>query len=251
MFENKEGSRVPDATLFRVGEGEPQKVSSSELFKGRRVVVFALPGAFTPTCSTYHVPGYDALAEEFRRKGVDAVYCLSVNDPEVLAAWRDAEGAGEVEFLSDGNAEFTRKLGMDFDQSEKGRGTRSWRYSMLVDDGVITKMFVEPEKEGDPFEVSDALTMLRYLNGGEFQPKYAFVFARHGCPYCARAFELLERHGYRYDVVWIQEDFSFLGLQAVGESDRTPLIFIGGRRIGGSEELEKFLDESEAVRSAS
>jgi peroxiredoxin len=150
---------------------EWKDLTSEEIFKGKRVVVFSLPGAFTPTCSTSHLPRYEELFEEFKAQGVDQIVCLSVNDAFVMYQWGKAQGAKNVFLLPDGNGEFTRKMGMLVDKSNLGFGMRSWRYSMVVDDGEIEQMFVEPDYGDncptDPFEVSDADTMLKYLKSKE------------------------------------------------------------------------------------
>lgn len=169
-------NQVPDVTFktrFRdesIGGDNPFKwydLTTDELFAGKKVIVFSLPGAFTPTCSTSHLPRYEALYAEFQSLGVDAVVCLSVNDAFVMYQWGLKQGAKNVFLLPDGNGEFSRKMGMLVDKSNLGFGMRSWRYSMLVDDKVIKKAFVEPEFGDncptDPFEVSDADTMLGYL----------------------------------------------------------------------------------------
>lgn len=146
---------------------EWKDLSSDDVFKGRNVVVFSLPGAFTPTCSTSHLPRFEELYDEFKAQGVDAVVCLSVNDAFVMYQWGVAQGAKNVFLLPDGNGEFTRKMGMLVDKSNLGFGMRSWRYSMFVENGEITKMFSEEGYSDncatDPFEVSDADTMLEYL----------------------------------------------------------------------------------------
>ena len=146
---------------------EWKDVNSFELFKDKRVVLFSLPGAFTPTCSTSHLPRYEELYSQFQDQGVDAVICLSVNDAFVMYQWGLSQNVKNVFLLSDGNADFTRKMGMLVEKSNLGFGMRSWRYSMLVDDGLITKQFVENGFEDncptDPFDVSDADTMLGYL----------------------------------------------------------------------------------------
>ncbi len=150
---------------------EWKDLTSANIFKGKTVVVFALPGAFTPTCSTNHLPRYEALHDEFKAHGVDQIICLSVNDAFVMYQWGKAQGAQKVFLLPDGNGEFTRKMGMLVDKANLGFGMRSWRYSMLVVDGTIEKMFVEPQFDDncptDPYEVSDADTMLNYLKGLE------------------------------------------------------------------------------------
>ena len=142
-------------------------VTSDDLFQGKRVVLFALPGAFTPTCSSTHLPGYEEHYEDFKALGVDEIICLSVNDAFVMFQWGQNMGTKKVRLLPDGSAKFTRAMGMLVDKDNLGFGMRSWRYSMLVDDGEIKKMFVEPGHRDncpdDPFEVSDARTMLAWL----------------------------------------------------------------------------------------
>lgn len=144
-----------------------QDVATKEIFAGKRVVLFALPGAFTPTCSSTHVPGYDAKYDQILAQGVDEVICLSVNDAFTMFKWGNDLGVKNVFLLPDGNGEFSRKMGMLVDKSNLGFGFRSWRYSMVVNDGEIEKLFVEPgladNAAGDPFEISDADTMLAYL----------------------------------------------------------------------------------------
>lgn len=164
-------TRVRNETLEGPNPFEWKDVSTDDIFKGKKVVVFSLPGAFTPTCSTSHLPRYEELNEEFKGQGVDQIICLSVNDAFVMFQWGKSQGAENVFLLPDGSGEFTRKMGMLVNKDNLGFGMRSWRYSMLVDDGEIKKMFVEPGFEDncptDPFEVSDADTMLNYLKSGE------------------------------------------------------------------------------------
>ncbi len=160
-------TRVRNEALGGPNPFEWKDLSTDEIFKGKRVVVFSLPGAFTPTCSTSHLPRYEELYDKFKALGVDSVVCVSVNDAFVMFQWGKAQGANNVFLLPDGNGEFSRKMGMLVDKSNLGFGMRSWRYSMVVNDGEIEKMFVEPGYEDncptDPFEVSDADTMLKYL----------------------------------------------------------------------------------------
>lgn len=157
----KVGDRIPSATLMQMKSGSPQPVKTDELFKGRKIAVFALPGAFTPTCSAQHLPGFIRNAEAIRAKGVDAIACLSVNDAFVMGAWGEQQGAGDhVMMLADGNGEFTRALGLEFDASRFGMGKRSQRYSMLVDDGIVTKLNIE---EPGAFSVSSAEHLLTQL----------------------------------------------------------------------------------------
>ncbi len=176
-------TRVRDESVGGENPYRWQDLTTEEIFGGKKVVVFALPGAFTPTCSSNHLPRYDELYEEFRALGVDEIICISVNDAFVMFKWGRELGNRNIFLLPDGNGEFTRKMGMLVDKSNLGFGMRSWRYSMLVDDGVIEQMFVEPDFGDncpvDPFEVSDADTMLAYLKGedaqGVSQPRRAFV----------------------------------------------------------------------------
>jgi peroxiredoxin len=146
---------------------EWKDLTSDEIFKGKRVVLFALPGAFTPTCSTSHLPRFEELHDEFGAEGIDQIVCLAVNDAFVMYQWGQSQNAENVFLLPDGSGEFTRMMGMLVDKSNLGFGMRSWRYSMLVEDGVIVKMFIEDGFSDncptDPFEVSDADTMLGFL----------------------------------------------------------------------------------------
>jgi peroxiredoxin len=163
--EKRPGDRVPEVTFKVVKGGEFSEVASQDLFAGKRVVLFALPGAFTPTCSSTHLPGFVAHASRLAEAGIDAVYCLSVNDSFVMNAWAaDQKVDGAVVMLPDGNGDFSRGMGMLVDKTELGFGDRSWRYAMVVDDGVIEQMFVEDKTApGDPFDVSDVGTVLTYL----------------------------------------------------------------------------------------
>ncbi|WP_420349093.1 peroxiredoxin [Pelagibius sp.] len=160
------GDSVPEITFKLRTAGEWQKKTSSDFFKGRRVIVFALPGAFTPTCSSTHLPGYMTLSKSLKTMGVDEIFCLSVNDAFVMNAWAKDQGVDEeVTMLPDGSGHFTRQMGMLVDKDDLGFGERSWRYAMVVDDAVIEKLFVEDRTTpGDPFAVSDAVTMLSYLS---------------------------------------------------------------------------------------
>ena len=161
------GERIPDATLYESTEfGEacpvsPKKVSVADASRGKRIVLFGLPGAYTPTCSAKHVPGYVAHHDQLRAKNVDEIWCISVNDGYVMAAWgRDEKALGKVRMLGDGSAELTKKLGLDADLTGAGMGIRTRRFSMLIEDGVVKQLNVEgPGK----FEVSNAETMLAQL----------------------------------------------------------------------------------------
>ena len=146
-------------------------LTSEDMFTGKRVVLFALPGAFTPTCSSTHLPGYEMEYDKLKELGMDEVYCLSVNDTFVMNSWMSAQEVTKVKPVPDGAGEFSRRLGFLVDKSNIGFGMRSWRYSMIINDGVVEQMFVEPglsdNGDGEPFEVSDVYTMLEYLQGDE------------------------------------------------------------------------------------
>lgn len=156
----KEGDRLPEATLYVMEEGKPTPKTTADLFAGRKVVVFAVPGAYTPTCSQAHLPGYVVNAETIKAKGVDSIVCISVNDAFVMDSWGKDKNAEEIIMAGDGNGAFTAAVGLEMDGSSFGLGTRSQRYAMIVEDGVVTRLAVE-----DPgkFEVSKAESILEAL----------------------------------------------------------------------------------------
>ncbi|MBX3456560.1 peroxiredoxin [Ferrovibrio sp.] len=154
----KVGDSIPDITVYTMGANGPEAVKTGALFAGKKVALFALPGAFTPTCSAKHLPGYIEKAAEFKGKGFDLIACLSVNDAFVMGAWGKQQNTGEtVVMLADGSGDFTKAIGMEFDLSARGLGVRSQRYSMIVENGKVTA--INLEKPG-AFEVSDAGTLL-------------------------------------------------------------------------------------------
>jgi len=154
----KIGDQIPSATLYQMTADGPAEITTDALFAGKRVALFALPGAFTPTCSTKHVPGFLAKAGAFQAKGIDAIACVSVNDAFVMGAWGKDQGVGDkILMLADGSGDFTRALGLELDLSDRGFGLRSQRYSMLVENGVAKALHVE---DGGGFGVSDAETLL-------------------------------------------------------------------------------------------
>lgn len=160
-------TRVRDESIGGDNPFRWQDITTDDIFKNKRIVLFALPGAYTPTCTTAHLPGYEKHYSDFKMLGIDEVICLSVNDAFVMYQWRKHLGVEQIFLLPDGNAEFTRKMGMLVDKSNLGFGMRSWRYSMVVQDKQIEKIFIEPgfadNCPTDPFEISGADSMLKYL----------------------------------------------------------------------------------------
>ncbi len=156
----QEGAQLPEATLHTMQDGKPSAVTTADLFGGKKVVLFAVPGAFTPTCSQAHLPGYVVNADAIKAKGVDSIICLSVNDAFVMGAWGDGANAENLMMVGDGNGDFTKALGLEMDGSGFGLGTRSQRYAMIVDDGTVTTLAVEAPGQ---FEVSAAEAILAQL----------------------------------------------------------------------------------------
>ncbi len=247
MLENKEGQTIPAVTFRTRRQHEWLDVSSDEVFKGKTVIVFALPGAFTPTCSSTHVPRYNQLTPTFKQQGVDEVICISVNDAFVMNEWQREQQADNLTFLPDGNGDFSRAMGMLVPKSDLGFGDRSWRYSMLVRDGVIEKMFIEPDVAGDPFEVSDADTMLAYLAPNADKPLDVTVFTREGCEFCVRAKGMLNDAGIAFEELVLNRDFKETTIRAVSGEATVPQVFINGHRIGGSEALQQYLAQRQAA----
>ena len=241
MLANHEGKKIP-SVVFHTRVGDAWKdVSTDELFNGKTVVVFSLPGAFTPTCSSTHLPRYNELAAAFKQNGVDDILCVSVNDTFVMNAWKADQEAENITVIPDGNGEFTQGMGMLVSKHGLGFGDRSWRYSMLVKNGVVEKMFIEPEKDGDPFEVSDADTMLKHINPSWQDNPSVAVFSKPGCPFCAKAKQALQDKGIKYEEIVLGKDATTVSVRAITGKTSVPQVFIGGRYIGGSEELDQYL----------
>ena len=235
------GQNVP-AVVFHTRQGDAWvDVSTDDLFKGKKVVVFSLPGAFTPTCSSTHLPRYNELAKQFFARGIDSILCVSVNDTFVMNAWLEDQEAENITVVPDGNGEFTRGMGMLVGKEGLGFGDRSWRYSMLVDDGKIEKMFIEPVKEGDPFEVSDADTMIKYIDPNWKDQDSITLFTKPGCPFCAKAKALLKEKGLSYEEIVLGKDATVTSVRAITGKTAVPQVFIGGKHIGGSDELAAYL----------
>lgn len=247
MLSNREGQTVPAVTFKTRKNGEFVDVTSNDIFKGKTVVVFSLPGAFTPTCSSTHLPRYNELAETFSKNGVDEIVCISVNDAFVMDAWKADQEAENVTVIPDGNGDFTKGMDMLVDKSDLGFGQRSWRYSMLVKDGVIEKQFIEPDVPGDPFEVSDADTMLAYINPSAQKPQAISIMTKPGCPFCAKAKTMLKDRGMAFDEISMGQDAAMRTVRAITGKDTVPQVFIEGQYIGGSEELENFFRTKEVA----
>ncbi len=160
-------TRVRDESVSGENPYRWEDASTNELFKGKKVVIFGLPGAFTPTCSSTHLPGYETRYDDLKKLGVNEVYCISVNDAFVMFQWGKHQNISKVKLLPDGSGLFTKELGMLVKKNNLGFGDRSWRYSLYAEDGIIKKVFIEPgfsdDCPDDPFEVSDVQTMLAYL----------------------------------------------------------------------------------------
>lgn len=244
MQHRKIGDRVPEVTFRTRDEHGWQSVTSTDLFAGRTVVVFSLPGAFTPTCSTNQLPGYNRLAPLFRANGVDEIVCISVNDAFVMREWQRTQDADNITVIPDGNGEFTDAMGLLVDKQELGFGRRSWRYSMLVRDGVIEQLFVEPAKPGDPYEVSDPETMLASINPQARVPDAVVMLSRKGCSHCARARTALHAAGHLVDEIEVPEVPKLYGLSG---AKTTPQVFVNGQRIGGADEVEAWLTRSGSI----
>ena len=246
-MENHEGQSVPNVTFKTRQNGEFVDVTTNDIFKDKTVVVFSLPGAFTPTCSSTHLPRYNELAGVLKENGVDEIVCMSVNDAFVMDAWKENQEAENITVIPDGNGEFSAGMDMLVNKSDLGFGKRSWRYSMLVKNGVIEKQFIEPEVDGDPFEVSDADTMLNFINPKAEKPLTVSIITRTGCPFCIKAKETLEKRELSYEEIVLGKDVSLRSVRAMTGLETVPQIFIDGLHIGGSEELDEYFDEKSAA----
>jgi glutathione-dependent peroxiredoxin len=240
-MENREGQKVPEVTFKTRVNNEWKDLTTNEIFSNKTVIVFALPGAYTPTCSTTHLPRFNELAPVFFENGVDDIYCLSVNDTFVMNFWAAEQHAQNIKFIPDGNGEFSDKMGLLVDKSAIGFGKRSWRYSMLVKNGVIEKMFIEPNKPGDPFEVSDADTMLKYINPNAKIPKKVTIFTKAGCGHCTRAKKYLADNMTYEEIELGKNGLSLSTLRTVTNRKTTPQIYIDGEHVGGADDLEIWL----------
>ncbi len=244
---SREGQPVPKVKFRYRQDGEWKEIDTDQLFKGRTVAVFSLPGAFTPTCSSTHLPRFNELAPAFKENGVDQVVCVSVNDPFVMEEWAKSQECDNVFVLPDGNAAFTEQMGMLVDKSDLNFGKRSWRYSMLVRDGIVDKMFIEPDKPGDPFEVSDADTLLHYVNKDAKEPDQIALLTREGCVFCAKAKKMLDDAHVTYAEIPLAHTIRTRALGAIAKARTVPQLFVNGELIGGSEEIESWAARQKAA----
>ncbi|WP_440109543.1 glutathione peroxidase [Acidovorax sp. BL-A-41-H1] len=238
---SREGQPVPQVRFRYRADGDWKETSTEALFKGRTVAVFSLPGAFTPTCSSTHLPRFNELAPVFRENGVDEIVCVAVNDPFVMEEWARSQECSNVFLLPDGNGAFTSQMGMLVDKSDLNFGQRSWRYSMLVRDGVVEKMFIEPDAPGDPFEVSDADTLLHYVNKDAKQPDEVALLTREGCAFCTAAKNALNDAGITFAEVDLPHSIRTRALGAIAGARTVPQLFVNGRLIGGGEALQDWV----------
>ena len=245
MFKDLTGQPVPNVVFKVMDEGKWKDVNSHDLFANKRVILFSLPGAFTPTCSSSHVPRYNELYPVFKQHGVDRIICMSVNDTFVMNAWKKDQHAEYIDFIPDGNGEFSEKMGLLVDKDDLGFGKRSWRYAMLVNNGVIEKMFIEPNKPGDPFEVSDADTMLKFIAPNTQLPKEVTLFTKPGCPHCARAKAMLHERSIAFEEIILGENASVRSLRAVTGRETVPQVYIEGQHIGGADDLEAYFEKND------
>lgn len=251
MYKSMKSEKIVANIEFpvRTKEGTWSKLDlQNDILKGKKVIIFSLPGAFTPTCSSSHLPRYEALYDTFKSLGIDEIYCASVNDTFVMNEWATHQGIEKIKMLPDGNAEFTKLMGMLANKENLGFGQRSWRYSVLIDDGVVVEHFIEPDKEGDPFEVSDADTMLNAVDKQAVAPKNVTVFTKLGCPFCKEAKELLVKQNMPYaEVVLSDADRLKVLAGVLGTTKVTvPQIFIEGKLIGGLDSFKQFLELNHA-----
>ncbi len=247
MFQNIEGQQLPQVTFKTRDDHAWVDLTTDDVFAAKSVIVFSLPCAFTPTCSSSHVPRYDQLAPAFKEQGIDEIICVSVNDAFVMDEWQRSQKADRVRFLPDGNGDFSAGMGLLVGKEDLGFGKRSWRYSMLVRDGVIEKMFIEADEPGDPFTVSDADTMLEYLDPDAAKPFDVAVFSRPGCPHCAKAKGLLRDAGIEFEELVLNRDYTDRTLRAISNVTTYPQVFVNAEHVGGAEELEAWLNERRQI----
>jgi peroxiredoxin/glutaredoxin len=240
MLKSKENQIVPDIEISLIDNGEWKKIKTKSMFKDKNIIVFSLPGAFTPTCSTSQLPRYEELYDEFLKNGIDEIYVISVNDTFVMNAWKKDQKIKNIKLIPDGNGEFSEQMGMLVNKQDLGFGKRAWRYSMLVRNGVIEKQFIEPEKDGDPFEVSDADTMFKYLTNTEVILNSFTIFTKPLCIHCKKAKQLLVDNNVDFDELIVNETVSVKSFSAITGLKTVPQVYVDGINIGGRQDLEKY-----------
>jgi glutaredoxin-like protein len=193
------------------------------------------------------VPRFNELVPVFAANGVDEVVCLSVNDAFVMDAWQKDQQADAIRFLPDGNGDFSRAMGMLVGKRDVGFGERAGRYAMGVNDGVFEKLFSEDDVPGDPFEVSDADTVLAYVNPNAAIPADVTLFTKPGCPFCARAKQALQQRGIGYGEIELGRDMDLRSLRAATGASSVPQVFVDGKHIGDSEALMAWLEGQDAA----
>ncbi len=238
------GKTVPNVSFMARENDEWVKITTDDLFKDKTVILFSLPGAFTPTCSSAHLPRYNELAPTFKQNGVDDIICISVNDTFVMNAWKQDQEAENITVIPDGNGEFTDGMGMLVAKEEIGFGNRSWRYSMLVKNGIVEKMFVEADVPGDPFDVSDADTMLDHINPDAKKPSSVAMITKPGCPFCVKAKAMLTAKGIAFEEIILGKDATSVSVKAISGNNTVPQIFFDGKIIGGADDLETYLQSA-------
>jgi glutaredoxin-like protein len=243
QLKSHEGQPVPKVTFRYRENGQWKQTDSDQIFAGRTVAVFSLPGAFTPTCSSTHLPRFNELAPTFKAHGVDQVVCIAVNDPFVMEEWAKSQECHNVFMLPDGNGAFTEQMGMLVDKSDLNFGKRSWRYSMLVRNGTVEKMFIEPDEPGDPFKVSDADTLLHYVDKNAKLPDEVALLTREGCEFCAKAKQRLKDAGIDFADVNLPHTIRTRALGAIAKAKTVPQLFVNGALIGGSDAIEGWLKQ--------
>jgi glutaredoxin-like protein len=243
MLKSKEGTQVPSVNFPVRENDEWNSLSTDNLFANKKVIVFSLPGAFTPTCSSTHLPRYSEMFSKFKENGIDDIICVSVNDTFVMNAWKEQQGASEITLIPDGTGEFSEKMGMLVDRSDIGFGKRSWRYSMLVSNGIIEKMFIEKDIPGDPFEVSDADTMMKYINPEYVDSDEISIITKDGCQHCTNAKSLLVSSSLSFEEITLNQNITMKSVKAITGKNTVPQVFIGGNYIGGYESLKVFISK--------